>query len=119
MTFRQQVSLLLVLIIATASSGAQEWEHPLENWAKLESPLVEITPFVFKEKLYLMESWQKQWEYPEEKDGTRFTEDEIRIRDVAADRIVSTPLIGHDVRLGGHGLCVRRALGEREEMEYS
>lgn len=74
---------------------AAEWSHPLKNWAKLESPLVEVTPFVFKDKLYLMESWQKQWENPDDADGSHFTKDEIRIRDMAADRIVSTPLIGH------------------------
>jgi alpha-L-fucosidase len=76
-----------------------KWTHPLENWVKLESPLVEVTPFVFEDKLYLMESWQKQWENPEAEDGSHFTRDEVRIRDMAADRIVSTPLIGHGLAM--------------------
>jgi len=79
--------------------GESNWKHPLQNWAKLESPLVEVTPFVFKEKLYLMESWQKQWENPKDEDGSHFTKDEVRIRDMAADRIVSTPLIGHGLAM--------------------
>ncbi len=78
---------------------AEEWSPPLEHWAKLESPLVEVTPFVFNDKLYLMESWQKQWEHPKDADGSHFTQDEVRIRDVAADRIVTTPLIGHGLAM--------------------
>jgi alpha-L-fucosidase len=86
---------LALLLTVTAATHAENWTHPLQNWAKLESPLVEVTPFVFNEKLYLMESWQKQWESPNDNDGSHFTKDEIRIRDMAADRIISTPLIGH------------------------
>ena len=83
---------LALLLTVTAATHAENWTHPLQNWAKLESPLVEVTPFVFNEKLYLMESWQKQWESPNEYDGSHFTKDEIRIRDMAADRIISKPI---------------------------
>lgn len=62
---------------------------------KLHSPLVEVTPLVFRGKLYLLENWQKQWEHPGAPDGSDFKEDEVRIRDLASDTIVSTPLIGH------------------------
>lgn len=90
---------LLALLACTAAPRADDaastWKHPLGNWHKLESPLVEVTPFVFQDKLYLMESWQKQWEYSFEQREKLFEQDEVRIRDVAADRIVSTPLIGH------------------------
>ena len=89
------ITTLIVALLLALPAVAAEWKHPLKNWAKLESPLVEVTPFVFKDKLYLMESWQNQWEHPDDKDGSHFTKDEIRIRDMAGDRIVSTPLIGH------------------------
>src|SRR5690606_17239445 len=62
---------------------------------KLQSPLVEVTPFVFKDKLYLLENWQKQWEHPGVPDGSMFQQDEIRIRDMASDTILTTPLRGH------------------------
>lgn len=71
------------------------WTHPLTNRRKLNSPLVEVTPFVFRDRLYLLENWQKQWEFPGSPDGSRFQEDEVRIRDVEADTIISTPLRGH------------------------
>ncbi|MBI3853557.1 MAG: hypothetical protein HY298_25210 [Verrucomicrobia bacterium] len=79
--------------IVLASDG--HWTHPLTHKRKLNSPLVEVTPFVFKERLYLLENWQKQWEFPGSPDGSRFQEDEVRLRDVERDRIVSTPLRGH------------------------
>ncbi len=86
----------LIAALTTLPTLAEEsWTHPLVNWCKLESPLVEVTPFVFNDKLYLMESWQKQWEYSHDKHQELFEQDEVRIRDLAADRIVSTPLIGH------------------------
>lgn len=92
---RMQLADLQNVVVGSKISSGKNWQYPLQNWAKLESPLVEVTPFVFRDKLYLMESWQKQWENPGDEDGSHFTKDEIRIRDMAADRIVSTPLIGH------------------------
>ena len=70
------------------------WEHPLVKKGKLDSPLVEVTPFVFKNRFYLLENWQKQWEFPGSPNGSRLQEDEVRIRDVKADRIVSVALVG-------------------------
>ncbi len=81
--------------IALAAEKAATWKHPLVNWTKLDSPLVETTPFVFKDKLYLMESWQVQWETPGVPEGSSMQHDQVRIRDVAGDRIISTPLVGH------------------------
>ncbi|NOY41976.1 MAG: hypothetical protein GXP26_09080 [Planctomycetes bacterium] len=75
--------------------SAAVWKHPLTKKGKLHSPLVEVTPFVFKDRLYLLENWQKQWEFADSSDGGRTQEDEIRIRSVISDRIVSTPLLGH------------------------
>jgi alpha-L-fucosidase len=94
-------TLLTLIAPALALTAVAEdaWESPLVNWCKLESPLVEVTPFVFKDKFYLMESWQKQWEFSYKKHQELFDQDEVRIRDVAADRIVSTPLIGHGLAM--------------------
>lgn len=93
----------MVLVFLAFSLGAAgtdtPWKNPLVNWCKLESPLVEVTPFVFNGKLYLMESWQKQWELPYEQREQLFEQDEVRIRDLAADRIVSTPLTGHGLAM--------------------
>lgn len=94
--------IALIAILAAPVCNAETaptWEHPLTNWHKLESPLVEVTPFVFNEKLYLMESWQKQWEFSYAKHQELFEQDEVRIRDVAADRIVSVPLVGHGLAM--------------------
>jgi alpha-L-fucosidase len=85
----------LLLAPGDARSGDAAWKHPLEKKAKLNSPLVEVTPFVFHERLYLLENWQKQWEKPDGSDGQRFQDDEVRIRDVETDKIVSVALAGH------------------------
>lgn len=85
----------LLCSVAPAAETAATWKHPLINWTKLDSPLVEVTPFVFNDKLYLMESWQVQWETPGAPDGSNFQNDQVRIRDVAGDRVVSVPLTGH------------------------
>jgi alpha-L-fucosidase len=92
---------MLILVVATSFLTISEpplsddWKHPLVGHKKLGSPLVEVTPFVFKERLYLLENWQKQWEFPGSPDGSRFQEDEVRIRDLETDHVVSTPFVGH------------------------
>lgn len=85
----------LIVVLTLLAAGDGGWTNPIVYKGKLDSPLVEVTPFVFNERFYLLENWQKQWEYPEETDGSRFVEDEVRIRDVEADEIVSIPLVGH------------------------
>ncbi|MBP6507772.1 MAG: hypothetical protein KA257_09430 [Opitutaceae bacterium] len=71
------------------------WHHPLTKRGKLDSPLVEVTPFVFRDRLYRLENWQKQWEFPGTPDGTACQHDSVRIRDMETDRVVATPLTGH------------------------
>lgn len=93
------IAAALVAPLTHAAETAATWKHPLVNWTKLDSPLVETTPFVFKDKLYLMESWQVQWETPGVPEGSSFQQDQVRIRDVAGDRIVSTPLVGHGLAM--------------------
>ncbi|MBX7256117.1 MAG: hypothetical protein K1Y02_07120 [Candidatus Hydrogenedentes bacterium] len=85
----------IALLISCAWGQEQKWTNPLVYKGKLNSPLVEVTPFVFNERLYLLENWQKQWEFPGSTDGSHTQHDEVRIRDVDADSIVSVPLVGH------------------------
>jgi alpha-L-fucosidase len=95
---KQLPILVLVLSIAAALGHAQDtadWSNHLVYRGKLDSPLVEVTPFVFNDRLYRLENWQKQWEFPGSEDGSLFTQDEVRIRDLEEDRIVSVPLKGH------------------------
>lgn len=75
------------------------WTHPLTKRGKLGSPLVEVTPFVFRDQLYRLENWQMQWEHPGSTDGFACQEDRVRIRDLATDEIVATPLIGHGLAM--------------------
>lgn len=100
-------ALLLFSLLGTTAYGADDgWKNPLVYKGKLDSPLVEVTPFVFQDRFYLLENWQKQWEFPGTPDGEMFERDEIRIRDMASGEIVAMPLIGH-------GLGMALADGER------
>ena len=59
--------------------------------ARLGSPVVESSPFVWKGRLYLAESWQRRWDdepKPEELDY-------VQIRDVEKDDIVGTCMQGY------------------------
>jgi len=71
------------------------WRNPLIKHGRLGSPLVEVTPFVFKDRLYLLESNQKFWDVPGKKPGDFFHEDTVRIRDIEKDKIISVPLVNH------------------------
>ncbi|WP_262245151.1 alpha-L-fucosidase [Parapedobacter soli] len=62
---------------------------------RLGSPLVEVSPFVFDDRLYLLENNQRFWDLPDGKPGDNFHEDEVRIRDVASGELVSVPLTNH------------------------
>ena len=95
MKTRFLLALLMVIGAITRPAAAEEWQNPMRYLGGLGSPLVEVTPFVFNERFYLLENWQKQWEFPGTPDGEMFQRDEIRIRDMASDRIISTPLTGH------------------------
>ena len=57
--------------------------------------MVETSPFVFNDKLYLLESNQRFWEIPGAKPGDFFHEDEVRIKDLENGQIVSVPLKNH------------------------
>ena len=88
--------LALVLIIQYFfSAGQSQWVNPIVKLGRTGSPLVETSPFVFKNRLYLLENNQKFWDVPGAKPGDFFHEDEIRIRDIEKNRVVSVPLKNH------------------------
>src|SRR5213075_1534420 len=69
--------------------------NPIQKMGRLNSPLVETTPFVFNGRLYRLESWQKFWETPGATPGTAFHDDSVRVWDVEADKLVSTVMTNH------------------------
>ncbi|WP_353197610.1 hypothetical protein [Parapedobacter defluvii] len=85
---------LIVLMYACATSKT-EWANPIQKQGRLGSPLVEVTPFVFKERLYLLENNQRFWDVEGAKPGYFFHEDEVRIRDVETGELVTTALTNH------------------------
>ncbi|MFA7472200.1 MAG: hypothetical protein WCY86_04800, partial [Spirosomataceae bacterium] len=62
---------------------------------RLGSPVVEASPFVFDGRLYVLENNQRFWDVDGAKPGDYFHEDEVRIRDVAKNEIVSVALKNH------------------------
>ncbi|GMW03122.1 MAG: hypothetical protein AMXMBFR84_42580 [Candidatus Hydrogenedentota bacterium] len=78
-----------------AERAYPEWQNRLTKVGKLNSPLVEVTPFIFKGRRCLLENWQRQWEKIGSPDGDRFQEDQVRIRDLETDEIISVALTGH------------------------
>ena len=88
-------TLILVLYHFNLCIAQDNWENPIIKKGRLGSPLVETSPFVFNEKLYLLESNQRFWEIPGAKPGDFFHEDEIRIKDLENGQIVSVPLKNH------------------------
>jgi len=91
--------LMCAILVATSNStvSAKEktWQAPLVKQGYLGSPLVEVTPFVFKDQLYHLENYQKFFDDPGTAPGSRFMEDEVRIRDVESGELASVALVGH------------------------
>jgi alpha-L-fucosidase len=96
------VGMALAFSVGAALGGAGDarhvdggWRNPLRKLGYFGSPLVETTPFVFADRLYLLENWQASFDHPDQKAGFKRHEDVVRIRDVERDRVVATPLKGH------------------------
>lgn len=79
----------------TSASGEATLKPPLTKEGYLGSPLVEVTPFVFHNRLYRLENHQKFFDLPGSAPGDRFLEDEVRIREVETDELSSVALVGH------------------------
>jgi len=92
---------LIVLVLsafgsAQTSEPAAGWRNPIVKKGYLHSPVCEASPFVFKGKLYRLESWQKYWELPGlPPPGTRFHEDCVRVCDAETGKVVSVAMVNH------------------------
>src|SRR2546429_8735309 len=87
-----------VCAIASVSAGAEPqrgWKNPLVKKGYLNSPLVETTPFVFHERLYLAENYQAFVDSAGKKLGEDSDKDALRIRDVETGQLVSVALREH------------------------
>lgn len=87
--------LFFFVCSVTLISAQSTWTNPIVKQGRLGSPLVETSPFVFKNRLYLLENNQRFWDVPGAKPGDLFHEDEVRIRDVESKKIVSVALKNH------------------------
>lgn len=98
-TFKNQHMKIFISIISVLLSngliGQSNWNNPIQKEDPSGIPLVEISPFVFKDRLYLLENYQRFWDFPDEEIGTLFHEDEVRIRDIQTDKIVSVAIRNH------------------------
>ena len=91
------ITLVLNGFVSAQSAGtAGEWRNPIVKKGYLHSPVCEASPFVFKGKLYRLESWQKYWELPGlPPPGTRFHEDCVRVCDAETNKVVSVAMTSH------------------------
>src|SRR5689334_1060159 len=89
--------LFTVAAVVAMTAGADEpaWKNPLVKKGYLNSPLVETTPFVFKDRLYLAENYQAFVDSASKALGADSEKDAIRIRDLETGRIVSVALKEH------------------------
>jgi len=96
MRFVGALALLLICAPpAAAEQPNQSWKNPLKKTGYLGSPLVETTPFVFHDRLYLLENHQGFFDDPQAKTGDNSDNDALRIRDVESGQLVSTALKRH------------------------
>lgn len=77
-----------------------DWINPLVKVDRVKSPMGEVTPFVFKDRLYRLENWYKYFDLPGQTPGTRCMENEVRIRDLEENRIISTCMVGYSFGYG-------------------
>ncbi|WP_138478471.1 alpha-L-fucosidase [Dyadobacter bucti] len=88
--------VLLFVVLMTPGIFAQDsWTNPIVKQGRMGSPLVETSPFVFKDQLYVLENNQRFWDVKGAKPGDHFHDDEIRIREVKSGKLVSVPLKNH------------------------
>lgn len=96
-TFLTKKNCLMIIFVNSAilMSSQSTWINPIVKQERLGSPLVETSPFVYKNRLYLLENNQRFWDVPGAKPGDLFHEDEVRVRDVESKKMVSVALQNH------------------------
>jgi alpha-L-fucosidase len=95
MIFKTILKVAFLFFWSCSLWAQNSWENPIQKQGGLGSPLVATSPFVFNDKLYLLENNQRFWDVPGAKPGYYFHEDEIRIREIATDKIIPVPLKNH------------------------
>jgi alpha-L-fucosidase len=86
---------LLFACVLCVAAGDSHWKNPLVKKGYLNSPLVETTPFVFGDRLYLAENYQAFVDSLSKTLGADSEKDALRIRDVETGEIVSVALKEH------------------------
>jgi alpha-L-fucosidase len=83
------------LFVSISQAEPPRWKNPLEKRGYLNNPLVEVTPFVFNERLYLLENHQGMFDHPGAA-PTQYTDEGcVRIRDVESGKLVCELLKKH------------------------
>lgn len=59
--------------------NSKSWTNPLEKVERLNSPLVEVEPFVLNDEFYLLECWRSNWNWPGQPGITAGSESEMWI----------------------------------------
>ena len=78
------------------TNQGKQWQNPLKRTSSLGPVAGEVTPFVFEDRLYRVENYPRYLDFPEQKDPTfRFHEDEVRVRDVESNAVLSVPFRNH------------------------
>jgi len=78
------------------STAARPWENLLVRTAVIGPRISgEVTPFVLKDRLYRVENHPRNLDFKGKPPQYLYHEDEIRIRDVETDKIISVPLRDH------------------------
>ncbi len=80
------LSIFLILFFSVKSDAQEElnyslkkWTNPLVKVERLNSPLVEVEPFVFNGEFYLLECWRSKWDWPGQPSLTAGSESEMWI----------------------------------------
>jgi len=83
-----------------AAKAPAAWKSPLVKKGKLDSPLVEVTPLVFKGRYYMLENWRHEWPRPELLRRAGTDQPQIAIRDVEKDEYLSVAMTGYSLGVG-------------------
>ncbi len=95
MNFTKVFCCSVLFYLSSTMMAQTPWKNPIQKQGRLGTPLVETSPFVFNDRLYLLENNQRFWDIPGTKPGDYYHDDEVRIRDIATDKIISVALKNH------------------------
>jgi alpha-L-fucosidase len=93
--YKRLALLVLPALLVGTALAETPWKNPLVKLGYTGSPLVETTPFVFNDRLYLMENYQAFMDTADKVLGADSDHDACRIRDVETGTLVSVALKKH------------------------